>query len=316
MNRVVLGIALAAASALAQDQMRHFNVQVQGPVEGRTVADKIFVMHGPGPMPSIERMSLKPVKGAPYSAEATTETVQTLADGNRIVNKQTSKMYRDSEGRTRMENNFGPTGMWVPEGNDFSLTMIDDPVAGVHYMLNNKQKVATKMSMPKMIEHKSADGKTVNVEKNVMVHTVAAGAGPAVMHWEAKDGGTFKVKHDNVQKEDLGKQVIEGVPCEGTRETFTIPAGQIGNEREIKSVTERWYSPELGFDVLRKHTDPRAGDTTYRVGRLVRAEQPRSLFEAPADYKLDEAKGGMMMRHEGAIKQKIEHKIEVKTEQK
>ena len=32
----------------------------------------------------------KVVKGAPYSAEAVTETIQTLSDGNRIVNRFTS----------------------------------------------------------------------------------------------------------------------------------------------------------------------------------------------------------------------------------
>ena len=41
--------------------------------------------------------------GKPYSAEAVTESTQVLADGNRIVRKSTTRMYRDSEGRTRRE---------------------------------------------------------------------------------------------------------------------------------------------------------------------------------------------------------------------
>src|SRR5512145_2279990 len=55
----------------------------------------------------------KVVKGAPYSAESVTETIQTLSDGNRIVNKMTSTIYRDSEGRTRREQTLkglGPLG--------------------------------------------------------------------------------------------------------------------------------------------------------------------------------------------------------------
>ena len=40
----------------------------------------------------------KVVKGAPYSAQAVTETTQTLGDGNRIINKSTATIYRDSEG--------------------------------------------------------------------------------------------------------------------------------------------------------------------------------------------------------------------------
>src|ERR1700694_3115739 len=39
----------------------------------------------------------KLVKGAPYSAQAVTEMTQTLGDGNRIVNKSTASIYRDSE---------------------------------------------------------------------------------------------------------------------------------------------------------------------------------------------------------------------------
>src|SRR5687768_8154494 len=39
----------------------------------------------------------KVVKGAPYSATTTTETVQTLNDGNQIIRKNESTIYRDSE---------------------------------------------------------------------------------------------------------------------------------------------------------------------------------------------------------------------------
>jgi len=50
------------------------------------------------------------VKNAPYSAEAITETTQRLADGNRISQKSTATMYRDSEGRTRREETLGAIG--------------------------------------------------------------------------------------------------------------------------------------------------------------------------------------------------------------
>src|SRR5262245_14681934 len=43
----------------------------------------------------------KPVKGAPYAAEAVTESTQTLIDGNRIQRKSSASVFRDSEGRTR-----------------------------------------------------------------------------------------------------------------------------------------------------------------------------------------------------------------------
>src|SRR5688572_4683544 len=41
----------------------------------------------------------RPVKGAPYSADAVTETEQVLADGNRIEHRSSSSIARDSKGR-------------------------------------------------------------------------------------------------------------------------------------------------------------------------------------------------------------------------
>src|SRR5258708_18432789 len=62
-----------------------------GPGHGRFGPDGEMSFHG------------KVVKGAPYSADAVTETTQTLSDGNHITRKTTSAMYRDSERRTRRE---------------------------------------------------------------------------------------------------------------------------------------------------------------------------------------------------------------------
>jgi hypothetical protein len=89
--------------------------------------------------------------------------------------------------------------------------------------------------------------------------------------------------------EDLGTRTIEGVEAKGTRRTTTIPAGQIGNDRAIDIVSEQWHSPELQTLVYSRHSDPRMGETTYRLTRLSRAEPSKSLFEVPADYKVVEA---------------------------
>src|ERR1044072_6001584 len=73
----------------------------------------------------------KTVTGAPYSAQAVTETVQTLGDGNRIVNKFTSSVYRDSEGRTRREQTLKGLGALGAGEEPFQTIFINDPVAGV-----------------------------------------------------------------------------------------------------------------------------------------------------------------------------------------
>jgi hypothetical protein len=84
---------------------------------------------------------------------------------------------------------------------------------------------------------------------------------------EGASGYVFRTRPNtnaNEVKEQLGKQMIEGVEAEGTRTTVTIPAGEIGNERPIEIVSERWYSPELQLVVMTKHSDPRSGETTYK----------------------------------------------------
>ncbi len=79
------------------------------------------------------------VKGAPYSAEAVTETTQTLADGNRIVHKSSAMVFRDSQGRTRREQTLGAIGLLaVQPGEPTRLVTISDPVAGVSYTLDSQ----------------------------------------------------------------------------------------------------------------------------------------------------------------------------------
>src|ERR1700692_3693353 len=51
-----------------------------------------------------------PVQGAPYSATITNESVQTLADGNRIVQTSSGTTARDSLGRTRQDAPLPPIG--------------------------------------------------------------------------------------------------------------------------------------------------------------------------------------------------------------
>jgi hypothetical protein len=96
------------------------------------------------------------------------------------------------------------------------------------------------------------------------------------------------------QTESLGKRVIEGIAAEGTRTIVTIPAGQVGNELPIQVVSESWFSPELQVVVMSKNSDPRMGETSYRLTGINRSEQSRSLFEVPADYKIEE--GGPLIQ--------------------
>ena len=243
----------------------------------------------------------KVVKGLPYSAEAVTEVTQTLNDGNRIVRKSTASIYRDSEGRTRREQTLNSIGPFATSGDAPQTLFINDPVAGVNYVLDPRTRTARKIQLPRIIESLAPGARTeFRIEEKVLQGAPPAGApggaaapGARVMVFENGEGagpGTFNTAKPGPKPktESLGKQMIEGVEAEGTRTTITIPAGEIGNERPIQIVTERWYSPELQTLVMSKHSDPFVGDSVYRLTNINRNEPARSLFEVPADYKIKE----------------------------
>ena len=279
----------------------------------------------------------KVVNGAPYSAQAVTDTTQTLSDGNRIINKSTATIYRDSEGRTRREQTLRVIGPFATAGEPPQTIFINDPVAGVNYALDTRLKVAHKMppmrfdfkmrlpeegpgagigsgvgggvgirtggpmpppppgmSAPMVFERTAPppganmrtsgptqvapnDGAAMVFERSVA--PPPPGEGGMVFQWQG-------AREENARNESLGKQLIEGVEAEGTRKTIEIPAGEIGNERPIDIVFERWYSPELQVVVMTKHSDPRFGETTYRLTNINRTEPVHELFEVPADYTL------------------------------
>ena len=85
---------------------------------------------------------------------------------------------------------------------------------------------------------------------------------------------------------------IEGVQAQGTRTTTTIPAGDIGNDRPINIVDERWYSPDLQMTIMTKHSDPRSGETNFPLKNINRSSPPPTLFEVPSDYTVKPAAGG------------------------
>jgi hypothetical protein len=90
-----------------------------------------------GTAPGISLPAPAVIKGAPFAAQAVTESIQTLADGNRVVRKMVSSIARDAEGRTRQEKT-GVAG--AP-----AVVIIHDPVAGAAYMLDGKSRSAMRL---------------------------------------------------------------------------------------------------------------------------------------------------------------------------
>jgi hypothetical protein len=242
-------------------------------------------------------VSTQVVKGAPYSLEATVETEQTLADGNRIVHHQVTHVDRDSEGRTRREETLAAIGPWAATGTPPKVVTIQDPVSGVSYSLDPQNKIATKLpkGLPgQVIVRSGAEvaGPRVTISASPEgsksegpVSAFGSGAGVVVV----QNGVASSMATPDETSESLGKDVIAGVSAEGTRVTTTIPAEAMGNERPIEITRERWYSPDLQIVLRSKQSDPRFGVTTYEVTKLDRSNPAHSLFEVPRDYQIRKA---------------------------
>lgn len=265
------------------------------------------------------------VKGAPYTAEAVSETIQTLADGNRIVRRSLMRLARDGEGRTRQER--------VVDGQVRSV-FINDVVAGRSYMLDPElQRVrelpggrgraasgaddmawademrrwAQEFAARFRAEAMSDPARQVRVEVlrradggvSREVETVVTGSPGAAPRGLPPSPPTppppptpplppppmiFAPAGDGVSK-PLGTRDFDGVRADGTRTTWSIAAGRIGNEKPIEIVAERWYAPDLLLVVSTRRSDPRSGETSYRLTNLKRVEPDAALFKVPAGYE-------------------------------
>lgn len=246
------------------------------------------------------------VKGAPYSAQGTMTFTQTLNDGTTISRQTNYNVYRDSEGRTRREETV--TGAGGMTGHQF--VFINDPVAGANYVLNEDDHTAVKLpslqfitrddqgpastqasgqSNSKTIYMMRASGQTSSTDAPPPPPPPPMPGGEFGMTMVMTDGG----QHNT---ESLGTQSFNGIQAEGTRTTWTIPAGTIGNDRPIQTVSERWYSSDLQIVVMSKRTDPRVGDTVYQLANITKAEPAASLFQVPSDYTIKADAGAAIRR--------------------
>lgn len=214
-----------------------------------------------------------PVKGAPYSADAVNEVTQTLADGTHINRQETYSIYRDGEGRIRRESG--------------DQAWISDPVAGETYVLDTKQLTARKIPLKGIIV---SDKVRLDTAQSAKLKAEGMAGGMNTVRVQGGVVSGYTVRFDGGESQDkaesLGKQTMEGVEVEGTRHTTVIPQGQIGNDRPLQMVHERWESSDLHVTILSKNTDPMSGDRVERLTNVRRGEPDPLLFQIPAGYQV------------------------------
>jgi hypothetical protein len=289
-------ILAASSCAFAQEAGNtvFFQSQVAGPV---TTVGVGMLGKAPG----------APVQGAPYSATISNESVQTLADGTRIVQSITGSIARDSLGRTRQDAPLPAIGN-LSAADAPHLVFIQDPVAQTAYTLNLTDKTAQKMPGLPMNFAPSGPGTPGPGSPGKMILQMSgavssAGAPPPFPPPPPMPPPDFMLQktlilgdQGKASTEDLGSQSMEGVQVTGVRTTRTIPQGEIGNDRPITIVTEVWTSPDLKTIVYSKRSDPRMGEQTFQLKNIVRNEPDASQFTVPPDFRIADGPQNVIYR--------------------
>lgn len=168
--------------------------------------------------------------------------------------------------------------------------------AGPHALTVNGTPLDEKELAEAMAKAKaSGSPQTFTYERREITTSAGGGRGSGAGAGYRVGGGVMAAPATRVMLkrnagESLGKQMVEGVNAEGTRNVTTIEAGAIGNDRPIQVTSESWYSDELQTMVMSKHSDPRTGEESFRLSNIRRSEPGSYLFQAPAGYQINERK--------------------------
>lgn len=203
--------------------------------------------------PGTEVTKLRPVTGAPFSADIVMEKSDLLNDGTHLVVKRHGRIERDSAGRSRCE----------LEDAHKTITVIEiiDPVAKLAIRLDPRKKFARVTHIPQTPQQ-TAPASTAAEKKPPQPAT------PNPRH----------------KMENLDSREIEGIPVTGTRYTNITEAGEAGNNKPIVSTVESWYSTDLKLTLLLVNEDPRYGKTTDKLVNIQRNEPALAVFQIPDGY--------------------------------
>jgi len=213
----------------------------------------------------------KTVTGKPFSGVEERHTLQILGDGTRIETKTSDKIFRDDQGRTRIERQNG-------------TVLITDPVQGASAEIAANGHVSRRGAFSYKLTTGNGPALSLpeaDAKKLKMKAELSAAAGQLI----EKDMATASAEVNKklaMQGEDLGYQSVNGVTAKGVRNTNTIEAGKIGNDRPMIVVSERWFSSDLDMLVKSTNKDPRFGETSYELTNILQVAPDPALFQIPA----------------------------------
>src|ERR1700743_963139 len=198
--------------------------------------------------------------GLPFSADVIDETDRVLADGNHIHRETHGKIFRDSQGRTRLE-----TEVDIGGSAPMTHVTISDPVEGLHMMLNLTNKTATVAHFP---QHLLSSGGSEKISTPVRQAPTPQNSA-TVEKFHSSKGETKE---------------IEGFTVKVTRNTRTIPAGAKGNDKPLVITNETWVSEDLATVLLTIREDPESGKSVRKLVNIHTGDPDPLLFKVPADF--------------------------------
>lgn len=202
------------------------------------------------------------VTGEPYTASATSTSVDKLADGTTITHNSTIMEARDAQGRTVRAVTETP-------GNSSSAvtrTTVMDPVAHTLTNWSTQSTVATVLQLPDFRPRGNWSG---------------PGTAPVDLSRGPRNGGR---SNPNVTRVTLPAKTIAGVTAEGVKTTITIPAGAEGNDKPLVSTREVWTSTNPKLLLLEISDSPRNGLQKMEVTSLSLNDPDPTLFRPPSNY--------------------------------
>jgi TonB family protein len=213
------------------------------------------------------------VAGAPFSAEEHRVRTRMLHDGTRVSeNWPVRRIYRDAEGRMHTDRPL----LSIPDAPEMPrIVEIDDPTAGVEYILEPLHKIAHRFTL-----------------------SVPAPQAPIIA--AAPSVASTAPAGSKTEVEDLGAWVIQGLRAEGIRRVTHIPGGTIpedtiaigeDGDRSLVLVEETWTVPDLQIVVRQKLYDSRWGESTPELLKIRVDEPIATLFQVPPGYRIVDESG-------------------------
>jgi hypothetical protein len=242
------------------------NAQIQPPLapgaqpQGPQKPVQQFYVEDGGTSEYLESIVIPPKAQAPFTLLLETEWVKTLSDGGTMTLVNKRRIARDRQGRIYQER-----WLLVPKNgkgeSEMTTIQIADPEKHTLYncFMNSRRRCAL---------------------------SIYSGSTNAIYKFQGPPSGPLPDDEGFALHEDLGQQVFAGLETTGTRDKVVYNPGAVGNDQIMKVEREFWYSPQLGFNLLSKRSDPRIGTQTFTVTNVTTSEPDPNLFNLPDGFSV------------------------------